>query len=278
MGNVKVNAITRTPVDQGGGNWGSVGAGVTPPSGLWRANEPAGMTSLEERTYDTLSEAGWWKKTESSPYFQLATQNSPAPVHGSSSVGQMYFPAGFTGGGAPTSDGIDLSNSAIWNVGSEEVYVCFEVLFSSNWQPHPTGTNKIFFITMSAQNGNGDPSFLSLQTNAAAGPQIQVRNQGTGDFDPPVLPLLSEEVITYGEWNLVEVRLKASSTPTTSDGAVQLWINGVKTQEDLACVWASTAGAKWDTVKFEPTWGGGGSTVVSDMYQQVSRIYVGAST
>ena len=44
---------------------------------------------------------------------------------------------------------------------------------------------KIFFMTMSAQGGGGDPAFLSLETNLESGtapPQIMIRNQGTGGY------------------------------------------------------------------------------------------------
>lgn len=237
----------------------------------WRSNEPPGLTALEPRTYTTISETGWWGSTQNLPYWQTTQFTSPASSRGTQ-VGRFTYPAGLGGGGSPGSDGIDPANSAIWTGGSREVYLCFEIFFSSNWQGHPTGTNKIFFVTMSSYGGNGDPCFLSLETNYAAGPQIVVRNQGAGG-DAPTTALFAEEVIVYGTWNTVEVRLLANSADNVSDGELHLWVNGRKTQEDLSCEWAN-ASALWDSVRWEPTWGGGGGTVVSDMYQQISEIFV----
>lgn len=259
---VEIAAASHMMYDQGDGTWKT-----SEPSG--EGNLPSGFTQLESRNFDSTSETGWW--AGGSRFSVVASPGAEAEST-SGNVGQYFFQSGDAGGEAPGSTGIDVSNSTLWLSGSDEVFLRFRFRVSSDWGGHPTGTNKIFYITMAAQGGNGDPAFMSLQTDVSPW-QVSVRSQGTGDVSVPNTgSFLSTVGITPGDWYTVELHLVRNTTAASTDGAFALWVNGTKTQEDLSCSWHNTTGAVWDSVKWEPVWGGGGGTVPNDMEMQMSFI------
>ena len=261
-------------------------SGLTAAGVTWRGNEPVGMTSLETRDFAQLGETGW-KDPLDSDYANTISGNystiTVASTYGGTDSGRITFPTGFTGGSAPSGGGALNAiaswsyQSAIWpSGGSRDLYFALEFQVSSNWQNHPTGTNKIFFVTMDEHGGGGDPCFISLETNLSGGtapPQIMIRQQGTGGVSVPSTTLSAEVEIVYGQSYLIEVHLKANTTSSSTDGELHLWVDGTKTQEDLSCSWANINSPTWDNLRWEPTWGGAGGTVTSDMHQQMSIIY-----
>ena len=260
---VNLASITLPMYNQGNGTWKT-----TAPSGGGGSNLPSGFTQIESRNFDSATETGWWPGGAS---FSVVTSPGSEAQSTSGNVGQYFFPNGYAGGEAPGSTGIDLGNSPLWISGSNELFLRFRFRVSADWQGHPTGTNKIFYMTMSAQGGNGDPAFLSLQTDLSPW-QVSMRSQGTGDVSIPTGSFLTTVGITPGTWYTVEVHLVRNTTAASTDGAYTMWINGTKTQEDLSCSWYNTTGAVWDSVKWEPVWGGGGGTVTADMEMQMSFI------
>lgn len=227
----------------------------------WRGNEPVGMKINTERYFDNKAEEGWWP---GGIEMTLQGTGDANAVNGLSA--RINYEAGRPGGSAPTSTGIFN-----YPYTGKEIYACFTFRVSSNWQDHPTGTNKMFFITSSAFGGGGDPMFLMYNSDFTP-PEITMDHQGLGVTIKSVGPNLASVSVPHGQWALVELHL-VMNEPGKKNGEAHLWVNGIKTSEHYDIEWVNV-GHIWDSFRWEPTWGGAGGTVTNKMYQEISRIYV----
>ena len=66
MGNVIVNSITRTPVDQGGGVWGGLGAGTAPPASTMTRIVSPEYTFTDD--FEGTKDASFWAAGTSTTY------------------------------------------------------------------------------------------------------------------------------------------------------------------------------------------------------------------
>lgn len=249
--------------DLGGGNWGKAVAS------LWRANEPVGLTQLTFKQMNTLSELdsgtdpGWYITSQvgnkSIASDATAPQSQP-------NILRHTYPAGFTGGVSGTSAGYSAADNG-------EIYVCLAIKWDANWEDHPTGTNKVLFVTNDAFGGGGDPVFLSMNTQTATN-RLILTTQGPGMAGP--IPRAAEANITKGTWHIVEFYLKTNSADGVADGVAKLWLDGVISTDrsDVEFWTGAIANGRFNNVKLEPTWGGGGGTVVSDFSLDIDEIYV----
>lgn len=247
------------------------------PSGEWLAGLPAGFTLLESRDFETLAGEGWWYSNngkidvvdvESADVTGEFTQSV------SGNLGRIIFPANDPAldGTAPASTGIDPANSAIWTAGSSEIWLEFEHAASSNWVNHPTGTNKIFFVTASGYGGGGDPGVVCYDSDFDP-PRYTIFQQGPGVTVRDLRPNLSTLGAPHGSVNHIKIHFVAN-TPGQPDGQAHMWVNGVKTTEHLNVEWMN-AGYLFDHVVAQPTYGGVGAGQLSNpQYFYFSRIAV----
>lgn len=251
------NAITKAARAKAGGGFESAIEAVL---STWRANEPSGLTQARARDFDSLEASGWYigSTTENKSIESDATAPKSPP-----SVLRHTYPAGFSGGTAGTSLGTGGLSAA-------KLYVCFNVYWSPNWQNHPTGENKIAFAVIEDFGGGGEPTFLTMRTDE--GRSVKVVNQGSG-----VARLFSNGGgVSLGKWHQVEVYLVSNSDASLSDGQMYLWVDGVLVESatDVKFWSDPSSQGKFNTFKFEPTWGGLGGTVSEDMYIQHDAVYI----
>ena len=231
----------------------------------WKKNEPIQMIEgpYSVRDFSSLTESGWWEA------LQLASIVKNDDLHdlNNKQAMRINFPTGMLGGGAPVSTGYDKFSA-------KEIYLCFNFSVSSNWQNHSTGTNKMFFITSNGFGGGGDPMFLVYDSDYDP-PQIKVHHQGPGLTNwHDLSPNLVEVGIPHGQRAMVELYLKMNTIGVEPpDGEAHLWVNGTKTTQYSNIEWVTSGDAKWDSVRWEPTWGGSGGTVLNEMYQEITRLY-----
>jgi hypothetical protein len=69
----------------------------------------------------------------------------------------------------------------------------------------------------------------------------------------------------------LKLYFKRSSTPTTADGIIRWWINGVLRGDYTNIRWPTV---NFETWRFSPTWGGVGDTLACDGYWWVDHLYV----
>lgn len=250
----------------GGGSGGGAGGGAGTDAGpvlsscdggslgpLF-ANEPAGMTRLFDYAMNTL-DAGWQAASTNGGTVHIVA-DACAPS-GLGEVVEFVFPQGFTGEGhAPG----DLRPLSVFPDGQgtrdfQELYWAFFFYANPEWQNHPSGINKLgygwinnvttFGLTWHWGDVDIDGGTVSpLLGLFEGGNYYHFNRPGARNVAP-------------GQWYQLEAYLRLSSSATSNDGVVRLWLNGQlaaeHTTEDL------TAGYISD-LYFEPTWGGVSST------------------
>lgn len=235
---------------------------ATPPggSGLWRGNEPAGMTPISDRPFDALNELGWGDFNFVSG--TGLTTDATAP-HSPSNVLRFVFPNGFNGG---SSTGV----SGIVDFSYKTLYVAYYFKYSANWQGHSTGFNKHgycwinndsveVFFTMAYGGGNGDM-------------ELRVDVQGAAVGDNMYAPNLAAAVMARDQWHLVEYILVGNSA-STADGTIDWYLNGTHVGHVTGIQWSSGA-ANFSQVSIFPVWGGSGDVVAgADQYIEFDQHY-----
>jgi hypothetical protein len=227
----------------------------TTPS--WRANEPAGLTFFNERSFNAKIENSWYLEYPPDNYFTIQ-QDATAPVS-PPNVGAALYPQGFGAGSGPIDTEVNLS-------GISEVYLSFPMKLSSNF--YGCGTNKIFFIWLAGQpaiylkvdgDGSGPLTFwISTQSSASSAD-----------------PLAVGRTVARNQWTNIEVYMKVN-TGSNHDGIVKIWQDGTLTinVNNVEFVTAGDSHA-WERVAWNPTWGGGCSgTVPADQYMWMDNAYI----
>jgi len=234
-----------------------------PPSG---SVEPAGLTTLTERSFNALNEDGW-TNTGGSDYTIQSDANAPQSP---SSVGQIRFPQGFGSGNAPA------VLEKVWAGGIKTLYVGFWLKLSSNWVGNDASVNKIFHFWIGDSNrlflnahGSGSGTLTAevwLQRIVAGG---NFDNGTTADFAPNQA---ASATITRGQWVHWEMVFTANSSGS-ADGKVEWWINGQKVGSYSGIQFISGAGT-WQEMEWSPTYGGFGGPVPADQFMSIDHIRV----
>lgn len=223
------------------------------PQGSYIENEPDGFNQITNNAFNYF-ENGWWKQNDKLHNFSFQ-QAIDAPSS-SSGIGRIKYPAGHQGGYVPFRMGIT-------GFDYRRVYMSFTFRISENWQNHPSGVNKLGFMTHRGSGGAGDPGYFNLNSQGSDR-YVEIRTQHPSGARN-LTPNITNVTIEPGEWYVVEVLLDAN-------GEAHLWVNGVKTTEYTDVNWRATG---FDEYKLEPTWGGNtGPTVNQDMYMDIDHIYI----
>ncbi|HEV7389094.1 MAG TPA: Ig-like domain-containing protein, partial [Gemmatimonadaceae bacterium] len=226
-------------------------AAAPPPPPPGSSNEPAGMTLIKQRAFNSLQEDPSW---DTDTQMQII-QDAAAPKSPSNAM-RFTFPAGFSAAG--NSNG----HSGVTFGGTNRVmYISYWAKYSSNWQGHSTGINKHVY----AWNGN-DPLFVMEAEGVGLGPLVprpalQRLVKGDGMYEPNLVP---GAIIKRGVWFHIEVVL-TGNTSGSANGSMEWWLDGVKVGSVTGLQWSSGT-TNWHIFEIYPVWGGvGGASVGSTM-------------
>ncbi|HXI22113.1 MAG TPA: hypothetical protein VNH46_13555, partial [Gemmatimonadales bacterium] len=238
----------------------SASAGPSPNTG--NPNEPPGFTKLTERSFNAPLEDGWTARAD--PYYQIVADPSGPKSPGS--IGRAIFPKGFVGGSGP----ILLARSF---TPSRRLYISAWFRMSANWQGHRSGVNKIFHVWMDGRN-KAVPTAMGIDSNPLA---AQVNAQGLNEtpqsrrLDPQTNLNIK---ITKGIWHRFEI-LIGGNTPGVADGTAKWWLDGNLIGDYSNINWVAAGHTNlWDTIYWNPTWGGVQDTVLQDQYMDMDHIYI----
>jgi uncharacterized protein YjdB len=231
-----------------------------PPPPPGSSNEPAGMTLLKQRAFNSLQEDPSWDTDSQMQIIQdAAAPKSP------SSVMRFTFPAGFS------PDGNSNGHTGVAFGGSNRVmYISYWAKYSTNWQGHATGINKHVYVW----NGN-DPLFVMEAEGVGSGPlvprpAIQRTVRGDGMYEPNLVP---SAVIKRGAWFHIEVVL-TGNTSGSANGSMDWWLDGVHVGSVGGLQWSSGT-TNWGIFEIYPVWGGvGGTPVASTMTFDWDHVYL----
>jgi len=180
---------------------------------------------------------------------------------------RMSYPTGFVGGVSPATIWYDLAGAR-----RTELYIGFWLKVSNPWQGHPSGVNKIGFVTsggtqhyalMPVLHGSAAPYYLEQQIaetgaleNAAYGGWL-----GQNVTNPP---------FTLGVWHRVEMYLKYGTSSTSYDGIMKQWLDGTLVMSYSDINYADDGIDGW---KLDPIWGGVGGTKTQNDYYEIDHVH-----
>jgi hypothetical protein len=227
----------------------SCGAGgPAPRRAVGWLNEPAGLPVLSDEPFDALSGNGWRltpRQTINGSGVSLAIDSTAplSPPH----VVRFTYGIGFPGGQEP---GVEAFDPAL---PVREAYFGVWWKPSNPWQNHVgSGVNKIAYLFSAVSAGD----IALIMFNADTSYTIQVVPEFPVTRDVRRLaPNVTATPVTLGVWHQIEWHVRYSSTPVTSDGVTEWWLDGVLQGRytDLRM-----SGLGVSEYQIAPTWGGVG--------------------
>jgi len=228
-------------------------AALPPPPPPGSSNEPAGMTLIDQRQFNSIAEhAAPYSPAWDTDNSLSIVQDALAPISPNNVI-RVTFPAGYHSGTAPGHAGVPFP-------GVKTLYIRFAAKLSLNWQGEDSGFCKYFYAWI---NGSGDFFFASNGTGSAPLKpysmlqSVAVFPNGNGNWGPNLVP---SALIIRGKWQTYEFIL-VGNTAGTADGSVDSYLDGVHITHVGGIQWTAGDG-KWDTFEFRPIWGGTGATLV----------------
>jgi hypothetical protein len=233
-----------------------------PPPSTGNDNEPAGMTLISDRPFNSKTEDPQWDNYNAGP---LTIEQDPTAPKSPTSVIRMTLPAGFQGGSSNGATGIPFA-------GVPTLYISYWAKYSTNWQGHPTDINKQAYAW--ADENGGSPKFVMEASGVGSGPMqprpiLQNMVVGDGHMDPNLVP---DQQIIRGQWFHIEIVLRGN-TAGNADGSFDLWQDGVHCTSYHGLQWTQSA-TRWSIFELYPVWGGIGGTVTNTMWIQWDHIHL----
>lgn len=239
------------------------------------ANEPAGLTTITDRSFHAASEGSWWEYSFSTAFAYVTGQGGP---EGDNLVQQTTFPAGIVDSNdfVPPITGVTLEGQ-----GYTRIYLAVYHRVSSNWEGHYTNSNKAWRFGETGGPGSGffRPNLKDLGGSSY---EIEAFKVGSGDVNSETLTRNGTQVVlTKGNWTLWELDVQLESSLGASDGVLKMWIDGTLTHSysNLRYIPTNTSAIReFGEVKFDPVWGGTGGTATSEaFYQYNDHVYISGS-
>jgi hypothetical protein len=245
------NAPDTASAGNGSGNGGGSGSG----------NEPSDFSQVAKNDLRALNEDGWYVDGGSG----YGIVNEASATGGD----QGFLRATFRGGEGESTTPVRMQKN-IDGAGLTQIYWSYWIKVSSNFQGHPTATNKINFawmngapiFFMSAEGvGNGPLTLTARMQSPAEGREYLRPNQGaSGNF-------------SRGSWHRVELLLKANADGG-SNGEITAWLDGAKiiAYNDVRFTGAGED-KTWDYLDITPIWGGRWGAIANTMTMDVDQMY-----
>jgi uncharacterized protein YjdB len=273
---VAVGSAQITATSEGVNGSAALSVVAPPPPPPPGTVEPPGMTVITERSFSAIAEDSWTVPTGTDLANFTVVPDLTAPKS-SPSVLQIRFPAGFGAGGSPALTERDLGSTA------STLYVSMWIKLSSNWVGQMTGTNKVLHFWMAGLNrlfvyidGSGAnilQPYVGLQGIATP------YNDGAGSTSTsvnlrPNVPGQTGAQIVRGQWYHWELVFAINSSGGT-DGSADWWVNGVQVGHYTGIGYVSSSQSRvFQTMKWDPTWGGLGGSVPADQFMTMDHIYI----
>jgi hypothetical protein len=77
-----------------------------------------------------------------------------------------------------------------------------------------------------------------------------------------------------GSWVRYELLMKASSSNSSRDGQLSVWLDGVKTHQYTDVQWQMVGSRTWQSLAWNPTYGGGLHAVPKNQHQYIDHIHL----
>ena len=259
---VAVGPVTITATSETKTGTAAITVIVPPPPGLWRGNEPAGMTLVSDQSFATMPSDGW------NYYFGAGTISDPSAPRSPNSVMNVTWPAGAHGG-----NGIGRVEKQL-TVPYGTLYMSVWIKFT-NWQGGDGSVNKLG----SPQGPAGNRIVLEAGGIGSGPLTPRINLQGiikggntgggtSGSYDSNLL----YRTFTRGQWDLLEM-VAVANTTGNADGSVDLYLNGEHVAQCTGVQFESS-GFTFQWFVLEPLWSNPNDVVTSTMAFAADQIYL----
>jgi uncharacterized protein YjdB len=259
---VAVGPVTITATSETKTGTAAITVIVPPPPGLWRGNEPTGMTLISDQSFTTMPSDGW------SYYFGAGTISDPSAPRSPNSVMNVTWPAGAHGG-----NGIGRVEKQL-TVPYGTLYMSVWIKFT-NWQGGDGSVNKLG----SPQGPAGNRIVLEAGGIGSGPLTPRINLQGiikggntgggtSGSYDSNLL----YRTFTRGQWDLLEM-VAVANTTGNADGSVDLYLNGEHVAQCTGVQFESS-GFTFQWFVLEPLWSNPNDVVTSTMAFAADQIYL----
>ena len=240
----------------------------------WEANLPAGFTEKFDTEFGNILNGGTNADTincdftsGAGPSGGLRTDVNQTDL-ASSFPPDIYtysYPGNNAGNGVGAVGG--TLNSLPEMTAAQQIYSCFDIWLSADYVVH-TNEEKTFYPIRQSSLGQGASDLVLMPpsgSGSAAGPDAAVGINVQSNFGAAQFFIQSSgPYIAKGEWNRVEVLMKMNSAASTTDGVVQVWVNGTQVINRSDICWGGTGSSPfWKRYRMASTRGGGVSSVLT---------------
>lgn len=213
-------------------------------------NKPVGATTLTECNWNALC-SGW---TDAFGSIDIQSDGVSNPIGSPATAARDLLPAGAAEGGSQLDYYLATPTKDIY-IG---VVLRTNTIFSGNYN----NSNKIFLII-----SDDTPSVVGAYGSGSGGLLYAYNNQNFGNLNNCHLarivgdcpggvwfaPTVFSQYLVRGTYQKIELRLKSSTTDTSRDGWILMWVDG---QQVYNITTANTGDAPWRWVSWNHTWGG----------------------
>lgn len=256
------------------------------PSGGLPFNEPAGFTPIVHVDFSLAitpgaTDAAGWRTQNDAGVLSRGADGTDKP-YGNAFYLNKLFPSGMASGvgagnffpsGAPITGVIPTASDV-----TKRLYVRTLFYVSSNWVANITvNKDEYFILTRQTGGAEGNGFYTGLYAGSGAGPLTMGYGVQTTLDTRTLSPNLGSGVVSRGAWHIRELVLQ-QNTGTNLDGAVDSWLDYVKTHHYTNVGISENATLKtWD-IQLSDVYGGLGPAVPADQNIRIGDLYMSVGT
>jgi hypothetical protein len=157
----------------------------------------------------------------------------------------------------------------------KNIYICLYLKHSADFD-NTNGNSGTKFLWPAADQVQGTQTYNG---HDGANMDFQFFQQGAVDrrLGANVNASAAQMYGKRGQWVRYEMLLKASSSNSTANGGLDVWIDGVQTHHYTNVQWQMSGARTWMSLGWNPTYGGGFNPVPRTQYQYMDNIRISGS-
>jgi adhesin/invasin len=251
-------------------------ASVAPTSGC--SNQPGGYTTINDQPWDqkpvhgSSTPQGWIDDGGNGNSAFSITNDATSPAASSNhNVISALFPAGSPGGSATFNTYRPFASSEQY----KNIYICLYLKHDADFD-NTNGNTGSKFIWPAGDQVGGTMTYTSHDhatmdfAMIQQGPVDRIMEANLNFAAAEIQPL-------RGTWVKYEMLLRANTDNSTANGTLDIWINGTHTHSYNNVNWQMGASRTWQSLSWNPTYGGGLNPVPHNQYQYMDNIHISGS-
>jgi hypothetical protein len=252
-----------------------VTVGPPPVAGAACPNEPAGFALIQDQPWDVSPSLGsrtslGWIDDDGSATTKLsivADPTSPYPWTNHNVVAAL-FKQGDPGGSGPFYVYRPFAASEQYR----NLYLCFYLKHDAAFE-NTNGNSETKFLWPAGDHVQGTSTYLTHR-GADMAFMVQQQNAVDRELAANLNATAARLDVRRGQWVRYEILMKANTADGVGDGALDVWLDGVHTHQFTDVDWVMNSARTWQSLAWNPTYGGGTNPVPQDQYQYMDHIHI----